>query len=170
MGTQAEIEFRQAIRDDADKLLSAHRASILGEGAKYYAPEIVEQWQFNLRAEKYLEAMDRGEVFFIAVRKSDDVCLGFSGNVQHGERDDASIFHLAIYVHPEGLRQGIGTRLYRLAEDSAKQRGAKLFEIDSSTSAKDFYETLGFENLGEGSHRLRSGHEMQCFRMKKQLV
>lgn len=175
------VTIRRAKEEDAPDILQAHRASIVGEGAKYYDADIVEDWHKGLTAEGYVRAMRRGEVYFIAVRDVDGLCLGFSGSVpekgaaQTEEelnagahyRNDDGIFHVATYVHPEGIGKGIGAALLKCSEYSAKERGARKFAIDSSVNAKPFYEKFGFRNLGSHDHEMSCGKVMKSYRMEK---
>ncbi|MBK67446.1 MAG: hypothetical protein CMP22_04865 [Rickettsiales bacterium] len=175
------VTIRQASEADAHHILKAHRASIRGEGSKYYDADIVKDWHSGLTEDGYIRAMRRGEIYFIAIRDDDGLCLGFSGSVpEKGDaqteealnsgaqyENDEGIFHVATYVHPEGIGKGIGAALLKCSELSARERGATKFAIDSSVNAKPFYEKFGFRNLGSHNHEMSSGKMMKSYRMEK---
>jgi putative acetyltransferase len=138
--------------------------SIRSLGLQYYAPEIVSDWAARVTGEIYVNAMARGEVFFIAVDASGDV-LGFSSH-----RIDGGHHGTAVYVRGRAARRGIGSALLRTAEASALAVAAASIEIEASLAAIDFYRANGFEETGRGSHQLSSGRLMPCVFMRKILA
>jgi putative acetyltransferase len=112
----------------------------------------------------YVNAMARGEEFFVAVGPTGDV-LGFSSH-----RIDDSDHGTAVYVRGRASRRGIGSALFRAADASARGVGAASIEIDASLGAIDFYRANGFEETGRGAHRLWSGRLMPCVFMRKILA
>ena len=61
-----DLDVRRATEEDVDAIADAHRDSIRELGSRHYAPAIVNEWAGVVHPELYLQAMDRGEVFFIA--------------------------------------------------------------------------------------------------------
>jgi ribosomal protein S18 acetylase RimI-like enzyme len=120
-----------------------------------------------LTGDLYVRAMDRGEVFFIAVGAIDGepAVLGFATHRVRGAEH-----RTAVYVRGAAARRGIGSALFRLAEADALESGADSVHVDASLAAVDFYKANGFEETSRGEHRLRTGRLMPCVFMRKALT
>lgn len=158
-----EVEIRHARADDVPEIAEAHRDSIRSLGSRYYDEPVVHEWAANVAPDRYVNAMARGEVFFVAVGPDGQV-LGFSSH-----RIDDGVHGTAVYVRGNAARQGIGTALFRAAEASAVAAGATSIEISSSLAAVQFWAANGFEETGRGEQGLRSGYAMPCVFMRKAL-
>ena len=163
MGPRKDFRIRRATPTDADAIARAHLDSIETIGPQFYPAEIVSEWSSGLTPDRYRGAMERGEVFFIAV-DDQGTMLGFSTH-----RVDGSQHGTAVYVRGSAARRGVGSALYRLAEADAVSAGAESIAIDASLAAVEFYKAHGFEETGRGDHRLRSGRLMPCVFMRKAL-
>src|SRR5687768_3649814 len=105
-GRIGAFEIRRAEPSDVEEIARAHRDSILSIGPAFYPPEIVECWQEAITGELYLEAMEAGEVFFIAVDGSHGV-LGFASDYSvEGPKHGTSV-----YVRGRSARRGVGSAL-----------------------------------------------------------
>ena len=160
------FEIRRAHPDDADAIAAAHRDSIRAIGPRFYPPELVDVWGAGLKADLYLRAMERGEVFFIAVGDLDGepLVLGFSSHRVDDARDGISV-----YVRGGAARRGIGSALLRQAESHARAHGAVSIQIQASLAGVAFYAANGFEEIGRGDVTLSSGGAMPCVLMRKVL-
>ena len=161
-----EFTIRRAQPSDADAIAAGPLDSIRSIGPQYYPADIVHDWGARVKGALYIEAMGRGEVFFIAVGASDgrtDV-LGFSSHGVDGDRH-----HTGVYVRGAATRSGVGSALLRAAEASAIAAGARSIYLDSSLAAVEFYKANGFDELGRGEHLLWSGRSMACVFMRKTL-
>jgi GNAT superfamily N-acetyltransferase len=162
-----QLDFRRATESDVDGMADAHRESILQLGSEYYGPAIVSEWAGAVNPGLYLDAMDRGEVFFIAVGNvvGQPMVLGFSSDyVIRGTTHGTSA-----YVRPVAARLGIGSRLLTLAESFGISRGATAVQISASLAAVEFYQRHGFVETGRGDVALTSGFRMPCVFMRKTL-
>jgi len=54
-----------------------------------------------------------------------------------------------LWVHPDGIRQGIGSRLMQQAVSHARDRGQSRLHIDADPNAAAFYLRLGARKVGE---------------------
>ena len=162
-----DLELRQATRDDVHAIADAHRDSIRHLGAQHYPAPVVAEWASAVSPPLYLAAMDRGEVFFIACGVVSDrpLVLGFTSDYKIRE----SIHGTSAYVRAIAARQKIGSRLLSMAESFGIARGARSVEIDAALGAVDFYRANGFVETGRGSVSLRSGVQMPCVFMRKDL-
>jgi putative acetyltransferase len=161
------FETRRAEPSDADAIAVAHRDSIRSLGPAFYSPDIVEAWQEGLEANLYLRAMKTGEVFFVATGRigSENILLGFSSEYPI----EGTVHGVSVYVRGAAARCGVGAALLARAEAHARDRGATRIEIESSLAGVEFYRANGFQELGRGTTRLRSGHQIACVLMRKDL-
>ena len=160
--------IRRAEPSDVEEIALAHRDSIQSLGPDFYAPETVECWQEAITGELYLEAMDAGEVFFIAVGEAEGrrVVLGFASEYcVEGPKHGASV-----YVRGLSARRGIGSALLATAEAHAVSNGATHLDIHASLAGVAFYEANGFIDVGRGNTRLTTGRSMECVFMRKDLA
>jgi putative acetyltransferase len=162
------FQTRRADSTDADAIAAAHRDSIQTIGPRFYPAHVVDDWQAGLTAGVYLQAMQRGEVFFIATESVGDVTvvLGFSSDyliagTTHGT---------SVYVRGGVARRGIGSRLLRMAEMHAVERGATGIRIEASLAAVEFYEANDYVAGDRGEIRLMSGRPIACVFMHKSLA
>lgn len=58
-----------------------------------------------------------------------------------------------IYVHKDYLGRGVGSRLLKLAEESLKKRGCTEIRIESTVTAKAFYEKNGYKVVESAAHK-----------------
>jgi GNAT superfamily N-acetyltransferase len=76
----------------------------------------------------------------------------------------------AIYVDPEWIRQGVGSKLLEAVEAEAKERHIRVLSVMSSLMAVPFYESQGYAVVN--SHRFESqlGIWITCKYLRKHLV
>lgn len=163
----ADLDLRRATVDDVETMADAHRDSINELGPQHYELDIVREWAGVVRPELYVQAMGRGEVFFIATGTvaGRRVVLGFSSDYAiDGGRHGTSA-----YVRRVAARRGIGSRLLALAEAFGRARGASSVEIEASLGAVEFYKRHGFVETERGEVALPSGFCMPCVFMRKEL-
>jgi putative acetyltransferase len=161
-----EVETRLANATDADGIAAAHLDSIRTIGARFYSPQIVEDWAARISSDRYARAMQGGEVFYIAVgmvNQKPEVPGFPSHRIESGQH------RTAVYVRHAASRSGVGSALFKLAEGNAVALGATSIRVDSSLAAIEFYQANGFEVICHGAHQLWSGRSMACVFMKKTL-
>ena len=162
-----EIETRPAGPSDADDMARAHRDSIRSIGPAFYPPYVVDDWEEGVSRQMYVNAIARGEVFFIATGRVDGhaLVLGFASDYCI----EGSTHGASVYVRGFAARRGIGTALFRLAEAHAAANGAMSIQIEASLAGVAFYEANGFVEVGRGEIDLRSGRPIACVFMVKEL-
>ena len=148
-------------------MAEAHVDSIRTLGPAFYGAEFVEAWAAGVTPDMYVEAMTEGEVFFIALAVLDGqpAVLGFASHRPDGGDDGASC-----YVRGGAARQGIGSRLWRLAEAHARAEGAAAITIEASLPGVPFYRAQGFVEIEPRDVCLRSGASIPCVLMRKPLT
>jgi GNAT superfamily N-acetyltransferase len=89
---------------------------------------------------------DNGKNLCFALKGPDEEILGGVIGATHWDW-----FYINLmWIKAEHRRQGYGRRLLQLAEDEARQRGAKHAYLDTfSFQAPDFYKKHGYEVFGE---------------------
>jgi GNAT superfamily N-acetyltransferase len=159
--------IRPARPEDANLLAEVHVDSIRTLGAAAYSAEIVREWGAPRTGERYLKGMESGQRWFLAVQFISDGserALGLSAySMKAGQH------RIAVFVRGEAARRGIGTALFLVAEDAAREHGASEIHLDASLGAVPFYKSLGFEELGLGQHQLSTGGWMPAVFMRKRL-
>ena len=165
--TIAELEIRRAERSDADAMAQAHRDSIQSIGPAFYPADAVDAWQEGLTGTVYLDAMEAGEVFFIATATVDGVgpVLGLASDYWI----EGATHGTSVYVRGVAARRAVGTALLQRAEAHAAANGAASIQIEASLAGAAFYRANGYIEIGRGETRLMSGRAMACVFMRKVL-
>ncbi len=138
MGRQ---EIRLATLEDAEAIHLLHTTSVRTLCRDTYAPEVIDGWLRNRSPGGY-KGIEKDEMY---VAERSGSVVGFS-HVVPGEI-------VAIFVHPEHVRQGIGSALVHHAIAMATTPGDGPIRIDSTLNAQPFYEVLGFTKTGERTVR-----------------
>ena len=152
----ADLEVRRAVPADCDGILVAHTEAIRELCKAEYSQSQLAAWSERLTPAGYLPAMERN-VFLVA--EVEGRIAGFAEFApSRGEI-------VAIYIHPQHARRGVGTRLFRELEQLASDNGISSLYLSSSLSAVRFYERFGFVAGAPSSHPLGNGTEIPCIPM-----
>ncbi|MBR3641468.1 MAG: GNAT family N-acetyltransferase [Oscillibacter sp.] len=123
---------------DENELSALIRRCFLEVNIRDYSEESLRYW-----AELYTPAHVRSlaETGHTYVAEEDGTLLG-TGTILRRSETDAAIEGL--YVLPERLREGIASRLMAACESDPVFADAKRVWVDSSITARPFYEALGY--------------------------
>jgi GNAT superfamily N-acetyltransferase len=160
---QDGIHTRLARVTDAADIVAVHWSAVHGSAQAAYPATILDQWS---------PPVDAGRVATMAAviaggREIVHVAIA-AGRVRgFGSIEPATHCLKAIYVHADCSRAGLGTALMRALEQLARSLGLGFLAMDASVNAEAFYLRQGFRCLERGVHRLSSGDEMACVRMRK---
>jgi putative acetyltransferase len=160
-----ELIIRHAEANDAEAIVRVHHAAVQGTAASCYPQDVLDGWSGPVTPER-VEWTRR------ALTGGDEICLlaEVGGQVVgFGSICPAESGLRSLYVDPRAGRRGVGSRLLVALERMAAAHGARVLVLDASLNAAGFYARRGFEVIGQGTHRLRSGQEMACVRMRKSL-
>lgn len=140
------FQIRRAQPLDANVLAEVHMESIRSIGVKFYAEEVVKEWAAPRDGIPYLNAMQSGQIFFVASSSSvvDGSILGFSS-----WRIEDARHRIAVYVSDRASRKGVGSALFQAAEEIARERGAREIHVDASLAAVEFYLSQPPERLND---------------------
>ena len=134
MSDLQNLKIRDATLEDAKELLEVHIRSIREICSNDYTDEQISAWSDPKTDESYHEPISKG-CFWVG--EFDGKIVGFSQIIP------ADNEVLAVYVHPEYLRKGIGRKLLERMELEAERLGLEFLQMDSSVTAKAFYESAG---------------------------
>lgn len=152
------VILRTATPNDCTGILACHVAAIRKLCAGDYSGTQLFSWSSRLTPDGYLPAI-ASNTFFVAERAAE--IIGFAEFVPaRGEI-------VAIYVHPQHSRQGIGTLLFRAIDRVAAESGIQELSLSSSLTAVSFYERLNFVAESATVHRLGDGTEIPCVPMRR---
>jgi len=152
------IRLRDAVIGDAPEIARVHVASWRVAYRGMIPDEVLDGLSVAERTERWYERLEQGTTTLVAL--SDTALVGFCA-LRRGAGGPVEIG--ALYLDPEVLRQGIGTRLIRetlrrLRADG--EREVTLGVLAGNVRARAFYARLGFEEIGEdeaflGARQLR---------------
>ncbi len=161
-----ELVIADAEPEDAEAIVQAHFAAVHETASAAYPEEVLNDWSpavFGERVERMRRAItERQELCLIARWNGETVGFGSVVPEQNELR--------SLYVLPKVGRLGIGSKLLYALEALALAEGAAFLEMDASLNAMPFYVSHGYQAISQGFHKLRSGREMACVRMKKSLT
>ena len=152
---------RKATADDADAACSAVRRSIAEVCGPDYGHEekVMTDWLANKTPDNFRWWIEAPDAFsLVAVSDSDDV-VGFGRISQAG-------WVQVCYIVPEALYQGYGKALLAAMEQQAAQWGLSAVGLNSTITAKAFYERNGYRQTGEPK---KMGSTLGDFPMAKNL-
>ena len=161
----ARIVVRAMRDEDARSFLEVHHAAVRGIAAKDYANEVIDDWAPLPITQENVSNVIRNpdnEIRVLAEVHGEVAGIGALVLEQNELR--------ACYVVPGVSRSGVGSALVREIESIARGHGLTFLQLDSSITARSFYEALGYEVLSYGEHILGSGRSMACVKMEKRLV
>lgn len=152
------MEVREARPSDTEAIRSVHRESIEGLGPEAYTDEQVAAWAAGRDSADYAGSIESDETAFVVAEDGRSV-VGFGSlRFDSPDADDAAVDAevTGVYVHPSAAREGVGSKLYAELERRARARGARTLGLTASLNAVPFYESHGYERVGEYRHEFSS--------------
>ncbi len=128
------INIRKFKKEDAYNASYVIREALLELNQKDY-PNTIIQFMFGKMDENKMLELAEDRVFVVAEYKGKVV-----GTATLKENYIGHVF-----VHPNMVRRGIGTRLMNAIEAIAKQNGYQQVELNASLTSEAFYESLGYK-------------------------
>lgn len=141
--------MRRARPADAGPIRDLHLASIRGLGPEAYDDDQVAAWAHDRDPSEY-PIDDPDTDVLVAETAGTDRLVGFGWiDADPGEYLSAAVEAelTALYVHPEFVRRGVGTRLCRALEDRLRTRGTRAVGLWATLVAVDFYRARGYERV-----------------------
>ena len=131
------MEIRRTRDEDYVEMADLRRSTIRRVNSSDYPEHVIHAWSSTLEAEDFRESASQCKRW-VALASNDIV-----GFCEHTFACEIS----RVYVHQDHLRKGVGSRLLKVAEDSLKNQGCLQIRIESSITARAFYEAHGYEVL-----------------------
>ena len=164
-----QLYFRSAILNDCQAIYKVHVSSIRSVcgGSGLYTPQQIDLWVNRQSVDRYVDPITTDRVM-VACKTGDDSIVGFG----HYEFiDDNTMEIKALYVSPDCVNIGIGSKLMKQFDAIAKKQGGivKKMIVASSANAIDFYKKHGFISEGETVHCEQGCVSINCTKMLKDL-
>lgn len=77
---------------------------------------------------------------------------------------------MRVFVEPEFQGQGLGRLIMQKLETKALSAGIGVVRLDSTLSAKKFYDLLGYETVEKTFVDVENGKRLDYYKMKKRLI
>lgn len=162
------ITIRPAHPGDAADITRIHGDAIrrTPSVADHYDAASITAWSHGIdsdeRRERLAGSIAEGRHRFVVAEVAGEV-VGFGAVApEEGELR-------AVYVSSDHGGQGIGTLLLEGLESVALAAGCRHLTLDASLNAEAFYRKHGYIAIGRSTHAFKSGGEIVCVRMEKQL-
>ncbi len=150
--------IRKFKASDAVAAARMHRWTIRKINSKDYSTKQIKIWSGRTNAKRFRDSM-KSKISFVAV--DDGKIVGFGGFKKDGEFG-------SLYVHNKYIGGGVGKKLLKKMEKTAANMGIKKFTINSSLTAKNFYQSQGY-NVIRKTVFSRPGLNLQVYKMEKSL-
>jgi len=155
------VLIRTAVAADVEGIMTTHLSAISEICSAAYSPNEISAWISGGRnPERYLPGIGEGR-FLVALQ--DEAFAGFC------DFDLSSGEVCGMFVAPAHVRRGLGRALLQTVEARARQAGARRLWLRATLNAILFYEAQGFVVDEMSSFRLRSGIDLRCAVMHKDL-
>jgi N-acetylglutamate synthase-like GNAT family acetyltransferase len=137
--------IREAKPGDEKAIHEAHMRSIREICVKDHGEEEVRGWGNRSLGDRWANAIKEG---FVWVVESGGNIFGhaYIRIFEEGNEKKARIHGL--YLTPEVLHQGFGFQLAKMMLGKARVAGTKFVTLESSITAHDFYQRVGFNDSG----------------------
>ena len=127
---------------------------------KDYTQEEIDDWSsWYSDTDKWKQKIN--EQFFIIAQLNNEL-VGFGSLTKDGYLD-------YMFVHKDHQRKGIAKNLYSTIEEKALEQKNHIIYSEVSITAKDFFESLGFE-IEKSQKKKSKNKELSNFKMRKLLV
>ena len=139
------LSVRAATKDDAEAAVDVLRRSIVELCRADHRDDqpTIDAWLDNKTVERFSRWVEDPERHTIVADHGGTVCgVGMLGT--------DGVLYLC-YVRPGFEGKGVGKALVGALEDEARRLGLSTIRLDSTTTAENFYESLGYVRQGEST-------------------
>ena len=152
---------RRAQKEDASKIIEAHRKSIREICSKDYSPKQIEVWSGrDFQEGQWHETIDHDFVWVVA--DAADEALGFG----HLQIRNGGAKLMGLYFAPEAIGRGHGKIMITLMVQECKARAIKAISLTGTKTAHSFYEKVGFVQIGPLKEVPIGGIPFEVFEMR----
>jgi L-amino acid N-acyltransferase YncA len=153
---------RSVSLEDAEAIAECHKEAVEKKAAAFYGADVIDEWSRSPNRIERIRGEIKNQDFIYLV-----ACLGDS-IVGYGIANP-SAFELKSLCARSNEKGRVGTSLLAALIDQCKKQNCAYLELSSSLNAERFYLDNGFRVLERSQHRLDSGVEMNCVRMRIEL-
>jgi len=154
------MQVRPGTRADREAVLALHRAAVLAGGPTAYDDEQVAAWATRGDPSDY--PVDDPTREFVVCERDGDVAA-------FGDLDREAGEVVAVYVHPDHARGGVGSAVLDRLETAAREAGHDEATLVASRNAVGFYERRGYERVVVETHETTGDVALECVRMRTDL-
>lgn len=157
--------IRKAQKEDAPDIVRCHIAAVHVSAAASYAKELLAEWSKPFsegRVRRYEKAIE-GPNERISVAVSGSRLAGFGWMTPNTKE------LVAVYVHPEFGRKGVGRSLVKHLIAEAREFGLDRLHMSSSINAVSFYQSCGFRVIRDAVLSFGAGKDLPCVQMQLSL-
>ena len=170
---------RPAREADTEPLRETHVAAIEAFGPEAYEERAVAAWA-DRGDDHSLEGLDDPDTDWVVAERDPgpdsrdtDANADTSPVAGFGRLDvteaEAEGEVIAVYVHPDHARSGVGSAILASLEGYARGRKLGELTLTASLNAVGFYERVGYERVREVTHETSRGVELDCLLLRKEL-
>lgn len=152
------MRIRLVKDDDYAAIARLHRQTIRSVNSKDYPEDMIQVWSARTNAQRFRSNSDTCKRW---VAVDNNKIVGFCEHGLNGE-------FWGLYVHKDYIGKGIGSRLLKTAEKSLQKNGCKKVTIQSTLTAKNFYEKHGYKVIKKDFHLIKD-KKLPIFIMTKKL-
>jgi len=160
-GSDTGVTIRPASATDFDSIDAVHGASVRELTNGHYDAGTIDDWARTLDRDLFEQAVATTEYL---IAEAGGEAVGFA------QLDPGAGEVKMLYVHPRWAGSGIGRRLLEELEGIARERGLERLWLRASLNAVAFYARCGWRETERITHTLRTGRQVPCARMEKDLV
>lgn len=157
------LRVRSLRNDEVRLYLEIHERAIRGLAGSHYSREDIEGWVVPATDENVRRLTLNADHEIRLLAELDGSPVGIGALVL------AAAELRAVYVSPEGARQGCGSALVREIERIARINGVGRLTLHASLNAEPFYANLGYSAFERTEVALPNDHPMAVVRMGKDL-
>jgi 8-oxo-dGTP pyrophosphatase MutT (NUDIX family)/L-amino acid N-acyltransferase YncA len=160
------IQVRVAVPGEESAIHEAHLRSVREICVKDHGEEEIRGWGFRPLENRWITQIRTGYTWVV---ESFGVVQGV-GHIRMFEQDGMKQCYLhALYLTPDVKGKGAGKKLVNLMIKTAIDLQAVSITLDSTITAKGFYERLGFVSAGDMKKVDIGGYSVTSFPMKMDL-
>ncbi|MFB6140002.1 MAG: GNAT family N-acetyltransferase [Halosimplex sp.] len=175
---------RPAREADTEPIRETHVAAIEAFGPDAYDERAVAAWA-DRGDDHSLEGLDGPDTYWAVAERDghseidadDGVPVSGFGRLDLApeerdgdeERTDGAGEVVAVYVHPDRARSGVGSAVLAHLEGYARGAGLAELSLTASLNAVAFYERAGYERVEGVTLEIGGGVAIDCVRMHKPL-
>jgi len=153
-----DFQIRLSKPEDSEKIIELQTSSLRKLSSSYDSNQI----ESLVRSQASLR-FAQDEIGFVAEHENEIV--GFASWLVQ-----PPCIISGVYVHPNLIRQGIGTRLLKAVEKIAIDRGNEAIHVFSSLATVKFYQANGYQLIRKSGFYSEPKTWIPCVILKKQLI